>query len=157
KVIPVDVRGRLAGLRNALAGGTSSAVGYLSGAYFVQHNTWGNGYAATVLVAFVLAEVGLLLVDFIKEPEAPPVRARTGVTSRLRDLPQLVRADTNFGVFLFACVLGSLGRIAMPYYVLYAGERLHIGGAELGTLTAAFLLSSTVLNLFWGSVADRMG
>ena len=32
KVIPVDVRGRLAGLRNALAGLTSAGVGFLSGA-----------------------------------------------------------------------------------------------------------------------------
>jgi MFS family permease len=94
---------------------------------------------------------------FIREPESPAVRERTGVTSRLRDLPGLIREDRNFGVFLFACVLGSLGRIAMPYYVLYAGQRLHIGGVELGELTAAFLLSSTVLNLFWGAVADRMG
>ncbi|MFI5317101.1 MAG: MFS transporter [Myxococcota bacterium] len=157
KVIPVDVRGRLSGLRNALAGITSSAVGYASGAYFVQHNTLGNGYATTFLVAFLLTEVGLLMMMFIREPESPGVRERTGVTSRLRDLPPLVRADPNFGVFLLACVLGSLGRIAMPYYVLYAGARLHIGGVELGELTAAFLLSSTVLNLFWGSVADRMG
>jgi MFS family permease len=157
KVIPVDVRGRLSGLRNALAGITSSSVGYLSGAYFVQHDTLGNGYATTFLVAFLLTEIGLLMMWFIREPESPGVRERTGVTTRLRDLPPLVRADPNFAVFLLACVLGSLGRIAMPYYVLYAGERLHIGGSELGALTAAFLLSSTVLNLFWGSVADRMG
>src|SRR5262245_2066520 len=97
------------------------------------------------------------MMMFIREPESPGVRERSGVISRLRDLPGLVRADRNFGVFLFACVLGSFGRIAMPYYVLYAGERLHIGGSELGVLTAAFLLSSTVLNLFWGTVADRMG
>jgi MFS family permease len=157
KVIPVDVRGRLSGLRNALAGITSSSVGYLSGAYFVQNNVWGNGYATTFLVAFGLTEIGLIMMAFIREPESPEVRERTGVIARLRDLPALVRADKNFGVFLLACVLGSLGRIAMPYYVLYAGERLHIGGSELGVLTAAFLLSSTVLNLFWGSVADRMG
>ncbi len=157
KVIPVDVRGRLSGLRNALAGVTSASVGYLSGAYFVQQNTWGNGYATTFLVAFLLTEVGLVMMMFIREPESPGVRERTGVISRLRDLPELVRADRNFGVFLFACVLGSFGRIGMPYYVLFAGERLHIGGSELGVLTAAFLLSSTVLNLFWGTVADRMG
>ena len=128
KVIPVEVRGRLSGLRNALAGITSSSVGYLSGAYFVQHDVWGNGYATTFLVAFVLTEIGLLMMWFIREPESPGVRERTGVTSRLRDLAPLVRADPNFGAFLAACVLGSLGRIAMPYYVLYAGERLHIGG-----------------------------
>ncbi len=157
KVIPVEVRGRLAGLRNALAGITSSSVGYLSGAYFVQHDTLGNGYATTFLVAFLLTEIGLLMMWFIREPESPGVRERTGVIARLRDLPALVRADPNFGVFLLACMLGSLGRIGMPYYVLYAGQRLHIGGTELGELTGAFLLASTVLNLFWGTVADRMG
>jgi len=156
KVIPVDVRGRLSGLRNALAGITSASVGFLSGAYFVQHNVWGNGYATTFLLAFVLTEFGLVAMMFLREPETPEVRERTGM-SRLRDLPALVRADRNFAVFLGACVLGSFGRIGMPYYVLYAGERLHIGGVELGELTAGFLLSSTVLNLFWGTVADRMG
>jgi MFS family permease len=156
KVIPVDVRGRLSGLRNALAGITSASVGFLSGAYFVQHNVWGNGYATTFLLAFVLTEFGLVAMMFLREPESPEVRERTGM-SRLRDLPPLVRADPNFAVFLGACILGSFGRIGMPYYVLYAGERLHIGGVELGELTAAFLLSSTVLNLFWGTVADRMG
>jgi MFS family permease len=157
KVIPVDVRGRLSGLRNALAGITSSSVGFFSGAYFVQNNTFGNGYATTFLVAFVLTELGLVAMWFLREPESPGVRERTGVTARMRDLPALVRGDRNFGVFLVACVLGSFGRIAMPYYVLFAGQRLHIGGIELGELTAAFLLSSTVLNLFWGTVADRMG
>jgi MFS family permease len=157
KVIPVDVRGRLSGLRNALAGVSAAAVGYWSGAHFVQNNTLGNGYATTFLVAFALTEVGLLMMMFIREPESPEVRERTGVIARLRDLPALVRADPNFGVFLLACMLGSLGRIGMPYYVLYAGQRLHIGGTELGELTGAFLLASTVLNLFWGTVADRMG
>ena len=156
KVIPVDLRGRLSGLRNALAGITSASVGFLSGAYFVQHNVWGNGYATTFLLAFVLTELGLVAMMFLREPETPEVRARTGM-ARLRDLPALVRADRNFAVFLGACVLGSFGRIGMPYYVLYAGERLHIGGVELGELTAAFLLSSTVLNLVWGTIADRMG
>jgi MFS family permease len=157
KVIPVDLRGRLAGLRNALAGVTSASVGFLSGAYFVQHDTFGNGYATTFLVAFVLTEFGLLMMWFIREPESPGVRARSNVAARLRDLPALLRSDSNFAVFLLACVLGSLGRIAMPYYVLYAGQRLAIDGSRLGVLTAVFLLSATVLNLFWGSVADRFG
>jgi MFS family permease len=157
KVIPVDFRGRLSGLRNALAGITSASVGFLSGAYFVERNTFGNGYATTFLLAFVLTEFGLLMMWFIREPESPGVRARSGVAARLRDLPGLVRGDANFAVFLAACVLGSLGRIAMPYYVLYAGQRLEIGGARLGTLTAVFLLSSTLLNLAWGTIADRLG
>ncbi|HTO71000.1 MAG TPA: MFS transporter [Myxococcota bacterium] len=157
KVIPLELRGRLSGLRNALAGLTSSAVGYLAGAYFVERNTFGNGYATTFLVSFLLTEIGLLAMMAIREPDSPGVRERARVTSRVRDLGPLLRTDPNFGVFLVAGILGGLGRIAMPYYVLYAGERLAIGGKELGLLTAAFLLASSVLNLFWGVVADRMG
>jgi MFS family permease len=157
KVIPLELRGRLSGLRNALAGLTSSTVGYLAGAWFVERNTFGNGYATTFLVAFGLTECGLLVMMMIREPDSPAVRERTRVGSRLRDLVPLLRADPNFGVFLLAGVLASLGRLAMPYYVLYAQERLSIGGRELGVLTAAFLLASSVLNLFWGVVADRMG
>jgi MFS family permease len=157
KVIPIELRGRLSGLRNALAGVTAAGVAYLGGGWLVETNAFGNGYAATFLLAFVLTELGLLMLLFIREPDSPAVRVRTGVAARLADLRPLLRADPNFAVFLAACVLGALGRIAMPYYVLYAQQTLEIGGAELGLLTAAFLLAATTLNLGWGLLADRTG
>jgi MFS family permease len=156
KVIPVELRGRLVGLRHALAGVTAAGVAYLGGAWLVETNALGNGYAATFLLAFLLTEAGLLMLLGIREPDSPAVRERTGVAARIADLPALVRADPNFGVFLCACLLGALGRIAMPYYVLYA-QPLVTSGSELGLLTAAFLLASTILNLGWGMLADRAG
>lgn len=157
KVIPVEYRGRLSGLRNALAGVTAAGVAYLGGSWLVETNALGNGYAATFLLAFVLTEAGLLMLLFIREPESPAVRQRSGMAARLADLPALLRADPNFAVFLASCVLGALGRIGMPYYVLYANQTLAIGGRELGLLTAAFLLAATTLNLGWGVIADRVG
>jgi MFS family permease len=157
KVIPVEYRGRLSGLRNALAGVTAAGVAWLGGSWLVETNALGNGYAATFLLAFVLTEIGLLMLVFIREPDSTAVRARTGVAARLADLPALLRADPNFGVFLIACLLGALARIAMPYYVIYAQQTLAIGGRELGLLTAAFLLAATTLNLGWGVLADRAG
>jgi MFS family permease len=157
KVIPVQYRGRLSGLRNAIAGVTSAAVAWIGGSWLVEQNALGNGYAATFLLAFVLTEVGLLMLLFIREPDSPTVRERSGVAARLADLPRLMRADSNFSVFLVACVLGAFGRGAMPYYVLYAKQSLAIGGRELGALTAAFLLAATTLNVVWGWLADRAG
>jgi MFS family permease len=157
KVIPIELRGRLSGLRNALSGVIAAGVAYLGGGWLVETNALGNGYAATFLLAFVLTEAGLLMLFFIREPDSPAVRVRTGVAARLADLPVLLRSDRNFAVFLAACVLGALGRIAMPYYVLYARQTLAIGGRELGVLTAAFLLAATTLNLGWGLLADRTG
>ncbi len=157
KVIPVVYRGRLSGLRNALAGLTSAAVAWAGGSWLVETNALGNGYAATFLLAFVLTELGLLMLLFIREPDSPAVREKSGVAARLADLPRLMRGDANFSVFLAACVLGAFGRGAMPFYVLYAKQSLAIGGRELGLLTAAFVLAATTLNLFWGSLADRAG
>jgi MFS family permease len=157
KVIPVSLRGRLTGIRNALAGLISAAVAYLGGTYLIDTNALGNGYAATFLLAFVLTEIGLLMLSMMREPESPGVRARSGMVSRLADLPALMREDRNFGAYIAACTMGALGRMAMPYYVLYAQRSLSIGGKELGLLTAAFLLTSMCVNLVWGWIADHRG
>ncbi len=155
KVIPVERRGTLLGLRNFLAGLTSSAVAMLGGTWLVETNALGNGYAATFLLAFALTSVGLLMLGFIREPETPEVRSRSKVAARLAALPALMRRDRDYAAYIVTRAVATLGlRMATPYLVLYAGT---LEGAELGTLTAAFLLSQTSTNLAWGVIADRTG
>jgi MFS family permease len=47
--------------------------------------------------------------------------------------------------------------MGVPFYVLYAGERIPLDGGRLGALTAAFVVGQSVGNLLWGLVADRRG
>jgi MFS family permease len=47
--------------------------------------------------------------------------------------------------------------MAVPFYVLFADRRIGLSGADLGTLTAAFVLTQSVGNLVWGLLADRRG
>jgi MFS family permease len=157
KVVPVRVRGRLMGLRNALSGLTATAVAIFAGAVLIEDDVLGNGYAATFLLAFALTSVGLLMLLFVREPETPHVRAQTGVFDRLRDLPSLLRADRDFTRYFAARALAVMGRMAVPLYIIYAGTRMEIGGAELGHLTGAFIFAQSVGNLGWGAIADRLG
>jgi MFS family permease len=157
KVIPLNLRGRLTGLRNFLAGVTASAVAYLGGQYFIETNALGNGYSATFLTAFILTSLGLGLLAFIREPEPPQVRTQTGFLSRLKDLPALMRSDPSFTRFFLARSLGALATIAVPFYVLYAGREIGLSGTNLGILSLAFLLCQTATNLGWGALADRFG
>lgn len=152
KVIPVERRGRLMGLRNALAGITAGAVGGLGG-WLVESNALGNGYAATFLLAFVLTAFGLSMLVFIREPESPSVREASGVRSRLADLPELLRSDPAFTRYFLARALATMGRMSVPFYVLYADP----GPVLLGSLTIAFILSWSIGNLAWGEIADRTG
>jgi MFS family permease len=157
KVIPVAVRGRLMGLRNALAGLTATAVALFAGDVLIDGDALGNGYAATFLLAFGLTSVGLLMLIFVREPASPQVRERTGVLERLRDLPPLLRSDRDFTRYFSARALAVIGRMAVPLYAIYAGSRMPLGGAELGQLTGAFVFSQSVGNLAWGTLADRRG
>jgi MFS family permease len=156
KVIPIEARGRLLGLRNALAGLTAAGVAVLGG-YWVEHETFGNGFGTTFLAAFVLSSAGLACLLFVREPETPRVREAVRVHERLRDLPGLLRGDPDFTRYFLARALGTMGRMSVPFYVIYAGTQTSIGGAQLGVLTLAFVLAQSVVNLLWGWIADRSG
>jgi MFS family permease len=157
KVIPVERRGVLVGLRNALSGVTAAGVAIYAGRELVESDALGSGYAATFLLAFVLTSFGLAMMAFVREPESPRVRAMSSVGERLRDLPALLRSDRDFTRYFLARALAVMGRMAVPFYWIYAQRRIELSGSRLGELTAAFVLAQSVGNLIWGVVADRMG
>jgi MFS family permease len=149
KVIPL-------GLRNALAGLTAGAVALLGGRW-VERGALGNGYATTFLAAFALTSAGLGCLAFVREPLTPRVREPMRARERLRELPGLLRADPAFTRYFVARALGTMGRMSVPFYVLYAATKMQIGGTRLGMLTLAFVLAQSGVNLLWGWIADRGG
>ena len=158
KVIPVDRRGVLLGLRNFLGGITAASVAYLGGRYLVQPDLLGNGYATTFLLSFVLTSFGLAMLLRVREPEPPEVRAAMGVGDRLRELPALLRSDRGFTLYFLARALAAMGNMAVPFYFVYADRSL--GGntsQNLAVLTPCFLLANSTVNLLWGWMADRTG
>ncbi len=157
KVIPVERRGLLMGLRNALSGVTATGVSVLAGRYLVEADVLGNGFATTFLVAFGLTSLGLCFLLFVREPASPGVRVSSGVGTRLRQLPELLREDPAFTRYFLARALGTMGRMGMPFYALFALEQVGIVRAQLGDLTGAFVLGQSLGNLGWGVVADRLG
>lgn len=158
KVIPVSKRGRLTGLRNFLAGIISAAVALIGGQIFLGDDPNVHGYSFTFVLAFVLTLCGLLSLVFMKEPAPPTVRPRTPLMQRLTEIPALLRAEPAFTRYFLARSLATAGRMALPFYILYAGSgSLALTGANLGILTVAFTLAGTVSNLLWGHLADRHG
>src|SRR5262249_16267343 len=62
--------------------------------------------------------------------------------------------DRGFRYFLIAQTCAVAGRIATPFYVLYASKTIALSGANLGLLSLAYLGADTVANLVWGYVGD---
>ncbi len=157
KVIPVSKRGRLTGFRNFLAGITSAAVAWLGGTYLLGENPTPEGYSWTFLLAFVLTSIGLAMLLLVREPVPPTVGSKQSLLERFGEIPQLMREDPAFTRYFLARALATMGRMALPFYILYAGESVGLTGQLLGTVTFAFTISGTVSNLVWGAIADRTG
>ncbi len=157
KVIPINRRGRLQAGRNFAGGIIAAALSWWAGTTLIAEAVFGNGYATTFMLSFLLTSVGLSVLYFlIREPAAPSVRPPSTFVQRLREFPRLV-SERNYRNFLFAQLLATGGRIALPFCILLANERIDVDGATMGLFTLAFLAADTVSNLVWGVLGDRFG
>lgn len=157
KVIPVERRGVLMGLRNALSGLTAAGVALYAGGVLIERNVLGNGYATTFLLAFGLTSVGLAMLAFVREPASQGVREAVRVRKRLGQLPALLRSDRSFTRYFLARATATIGRMAAPFYILYVRDTVGLDGGRLGLLTGAFILAQSLGPFFGGLVADRRG
>lgn len=157
KIIPVRKRGWLTGFRNFLAGLTSSLIAWVAGEYLFDSTLSATGYSYTFILAFVLTSIGLATLIIVKEPKSPIVSERLSLLIRFKEIPRTLRAEPDFGVYIIARGIASLGRMAMPFYIIYAGSNIELTGKTLGILTICFTMASTTSNLIWGLVADRTG
>lgn len=158
KVIPIDRRGRLQAWRNVTGGAIAAALSYFAGRWFIEEDVLGNGYATTFLLAFVLTSLGLTALRLlIREPIPPTLRTKSSTADRIREFPALMKADRDFAFFLLVQVLAMGGRVAAPFYVLYAASTIEMTGATLGLLSLAFLGADTLANLVWGYAGDKFG
>ena len=157
KVIPVHYRGRLMGLRNFLASLTTVVVAWFGGHYLVGSPPTATGYGWVFLLAFALTTTGLLVLVMVREPEPPTVADRRSFVQHIRQMPGFLREEPEFARFVTARALSTLGRMALPFYILYAGENIGLTGQTLANLTVSFTVAATVANLFWGWLADHYG
>ncbi len=157
KVIPVAARGRLMGLRNFLASLTTMVVAWYGGIYLVGSPPTAQGYGWMFITAFVLTTTGLLVLSLVREPEPPTVADKRSMTQYLREMPAFLRAEPAFSRFVLARALSTLGRMALPFYILFAGDSIGLSGETLASLTVAFTIAATVANLFWGWLSDQYG
>ena len=158
KVIPISRRGRLQALRNVTGGAIAAGLAWVAGRYIIQPNLLGNGYGTTFALAFVLTSLGLTALRLLmREPEPPTIRAKSRLIDRVREFPTLLTQDRSFMFFMIAQTLATAGRVAAPFYILYAGHSMALDGKNLGLVSLAFLGADTVTNMGWGLAGDRFG
>jgi MFS family permease len=166
KVIPTRLRGRLQAARNIAGGQVSAGVAWLAGTYLLGKDPlkggplalFHNGYATTFALSAILTTLGLsMLAILMREPEPPVVRARSRTIDRMREFPALLAADRGYLYFMIAQTCATAGRIAVPFYVLFARHVMPLTGANIGLESLVLLEGDSLSNLVWGTIGDRFG
>jgi MFS family permease len=80
-----------------------------------------------------------------------------GVAQRLKDVPGLLMSDPGFAFFMLAQTFSVAGRIAAPFYILFARSTIELTGANIGLISLAYLGADTITNVLWGYLGDKGG
>jgi MFS family permease len=162
RVIPRRRWGIVLGARNFLGGLAAAGLAVFAARNFLDAEAPGGGYPALFLLAFAVSTTGVLALALTRERATDDTADRRSTRETLRAGRALLRRDARFRRFFVAYVLGSVGRMGVPFYVLLAQARLEAAGDELGpeflgTLTTIWLLTTTTSRLLWGGLGDRIG
>ena len=156
KVIPVHRRGLWSGLGQSL-GALLGIVGAGLAARILQGWPYPDNYALCFVLAFVSVMVSFVGLALTREPVSPTVKPRTSQSHYLRQLSALLRRDGNYVRFLIARSVSNVGAMAGGFFMVYGKDNIPGALEQVGVLTAILVGSQAVMNLMWGTVADRKG
>lgn len=157
RIIPVEKRGRLAGI----AGASALGLG-LAGAAINQRVLgslgFPNGYALLFGAAGVLGLLAWLLLTLVREPDQPaPTTAPEPFGVFMRKIPAVIRADPNFARFLGAMAVLYFGGMSGNFLAVAAKERFGLAESVIVTFPIAMYIGQALGNLLCGWIADRTG
>jgi MFS family permease len=156
KVIPLERRGLFAGLGHGI-GALLGVAGAAVIAYVLEQIAYPQNFAILYGFAALALAISWLGLVLTREPPTEQLHAAVPIGHYLRNLPAILRRDTNFRGFIAAYSLLSAGAMASGFYLVYGSDRFNLGGTEVGILTAVLIGTQAILNLLAGALGDRRG
>ena len=156
KIIPVDRRGRFFGITNFLGNG-AGILGALAVPFILNKFTFPLGYVISFAIAAVLIFISWIFLALTREPAVESNKPPVSQMDYLRSLPDVLRKDRNFRMYLLSQIVFSLSGMATGFLTVYAVKTWDMPDAQAGGFTIALQLGLTLSNLFFGFLADRKG
>ena len=156
KIIPVEKRGRFFGITNFVGNG-SGILGALAVPFVLEKFTFPLGYVIAFTLAAVLIFLSWLFLSFTREPAVHSSKPTVSQADYFRSLPEILRRDRNFRMYLLSQIVFALSGMATGFLVVYALKTWHMSDALASGFTIALQVGLTLANLFFGFLADRKG
>lgn len=108
------------------------------------------------LACFGCMTISYVFLMLTIEPRIPP-QPKQPIWALLKQMPQLLRQDRSFMVYLLARTGISLGMLGHSFVTAAALAKFNSDGSMVGAFTVALLASQAVGNFGLGALADRWG
>lgn len=160
KITPVQLRGRLFGLRTVLG----AALGLLGGwtaERVLESMAYPANFATLFGLSFAAMMVSYVFLVLLREEEIPGLsRQRTRARPRtefMGRLAEILRTEPNFRRFLVAEALLVMATTVEAFFALDAFQKFDLSVGFAGRFTAVAAGSVMVGNFLFGYLADRVG
>lgn len=154
KVIPPERRGAFFGGKEALAGPLSMGAALLA-RHVLAHMAYPNNYALLFGMAAISLFVASLGFWIMREP--PRADADGRVPSWREYGEQLVKSTHHLGMLIGVQLLTGFSLMVLPFYVVYARQKLDAPAGAIGWFLLAQVLGGVLANLVWARMVDRYG
>jgi predicted MFS family arabinose efflux permease len=115
------------------------------------------GFVLAFTVAGALIFLSWVFLSMAREPAVPSSKAPVSQLDYLRSLPDVLRRDRNFRMYLAAQVIFTLSGMATGFLVVYAVQSWELPDATASGFTIALQVGLTLANLAFGFLVDRKG
>jgi len=156
KLIPVDRRGRFFGVTNFIGNG-AGILGALAVPFVLEKFTFPLGYVISFTVAAILIFLSWIFLSLTREPAVSNPKVPVSQIDYLRSLPDILRKDRNFRIYLLSQIIFSLSNMAIGFLVVYTVQTWSLLDSEASGFTIALQVGLALGNLFFGFLSDRKG
>lgn len=159
KAVPTRERGSFFAWRE-FTGGLLSLGGSTIARYLLDERRqipFPLNFAWVFVIAGVAVTLGLLSFSLITEPQEDAAYVAALPNLHWRRLIEVLRHDHNYALFVLARMALLSGMAALPFYSVFAIQRLHAPTSMAGTYLAACTCAMVGSTLWWGWVSRHYG
>lgn len=156
KIIPVEKRGQFFGISNFIGNGTG-ILGALAVPFVLERFTFPLGYVFSFAVAGLLLFLSWVSLSLTREPAIHSNKPSVSQLDYLRSLPEILRRDHNFRIYLLSQIFFSLSGMATGFLVVYTVQTWNLPDAQASGFMVTLQIGLSLANLFFGFLSDRKG
>ena len=156
KAVPTRRRGTFFGAR-LFFGGIVAALAGIFVKSILATRPLAEGFTILFITASVVVTLAIIAFCLVSEPEATVTERRMPFRRFLLKGPFLLKNVRSYRWLLIVRIMLGVWGMALPFYVIYARERLALEPEAVGIFLSIQMVGMIISNILWGALSNRVG